>query len=117
MKWARWLLAVGAVFAAVVAWNYFGAHRPMAERLAQDVRNEKVTLWAYHQYGLVPGALVIDLKGFSDDAAMVDIMRTVLHAADAHKDKRFERVVLAYKGTSKFMLDGDYYQTLGRAYD
>lgn len=102
---------------SVGCWNYFGAYRPAAQRLAQDPRNEKLALWVHYQYGLRPGTLVLDLRRFGDDAAMVDIMRALLQSAEAHKKSRFDRVLLAYRGTSKFMLDGDYFQKLGQEFD
>jgi hypothetical protein len=112
-----WLGVLGAVLLTVASWNYFGAHRPVAQRLTQDQRNEKLTLWAYHRYGVVPGTLVVDLRGFRDDAAMVDVMRALIQSAEAHKDSKFERIVLAYKGTSKFLLDGAYFQKVGQEYE
>lgn len=110
----------GACVAAVLAvagWNYFGVHHPVTQRLAQDKRNEKVTFWAHYRYGLEAGTLVVDLRGFQDDAAMVDVMRALLQSAEALKASKFDRVVLAYKGTDKFLLDGGYYQTLGQEYE
>lgn len=117
MRKRVWLGALAAVTVGVAGWNYFAAHRPVAERLAADPRNEKLTLWVYHRYGLVPGTLVVDLRGFKDEAAMVDVMRALLQSAEAHKGAKFDRVLLAYKGASKFMLDGAYYQKLGQEFE
>jgi hypothetical protein len=109
--------ALAALTLSLVCWNYFGAYRPAAQRLAQDPRNEKLALWVHYQYGLRPGTLVVDLRRLGDDAAMVDIMRALLQSADAHKTSRFDRVLLAYRGTSKFMLDGEYFQKVGLEFD
>jgi hypothetical protein len=117
MTRAGWVGAVCALALCVAGWNYLGAHRPVAERLAQDSRNEKITLLAHYQYGLVQGTLVIDLRGFNDNTAAVDVMRALLQSAEAHRATRFNRVVLAYKGTNKFFLDGAYYQMLGQEYE
>jgi hypothetical protein len=117
MKKAAWFgLSVCALALVIGGWNYAGAFQPVSSRLAQDPRNEKVSMWAYHQYGLVPGTLVIDLRQLSGEAANIDIMRALLQSAEAHKDAKFERVILAYKGSSKFYLEGDYFQTLGKEY-
>lgn len=117
MKRAGWLgAAICAVALTVVGWNYASAHRPVAERLAKDPRNEKVSLWAYHQYGLVPGTLVIDLRRLNGDVASIDVMRVLLQSAEAHKDAKFDQVILAYRGSGKFYLEGEYYQSLGKEY-
>jgi len=114
-------LSGGAVLLAaalgVGGWNYFGAHRPVSQRLAEDTRNEKVKFWTYHLYGVLPGTLVVDLRGLDDEAAMMDVMRGLFQAADAHKERRFDKVLLSYKGTAKFQLDGEFFQTLGKEYE
>jgi hypothetical protein len=118
MKKAGWFGTTLCVIALVVGgWNYASAQRPVIERLSKDPRNEKLALWAYHQYGLVPGTLVIDLRTLSGEVSQIDVMRALLQSAEAHKDAKFERVVLAYRGSSKFYLDGEYFQTLGKEYE
>lgn len=105
-----------AIALSVGAWNYLVVHHPISRHLAQDQRNSKLTVWAYHRFGVQPHVIVIDLRGFSDDVSSTDVMRALLQAAEAHKASKFDRVVLAYKGTAKFLLQGDYFQTLGRDY-
>lgn len=39
------------------------------------------------------------------------------HDAERKKDQSFERVVLSYKGSSKFQLEGSYFHTLGSDYE
>jgi hypothetical protein len=112
-------LAAALVAAAlgVVGWNYFGVMHPIAARLAQDSRNEKVTLWGYHRFGLEPGTLVIDLRGMTDEAAMADVLRALLQSAEAQKTHRYGKVLLAFRGTPKFQLEGAYFQRLGEEFD
>lgn len=117
MRKRIWLGVLTAILVGVAGWNYFAVHRPIAQRLAVDPRNEKVTFWAYHRYGLVPGTLVVDLRALTDEAAMLDVMRALLQGAEALKSTKFERVLLAHKGITKFMLDGSYYQKLGQEYE
>lgn len=108
--------ALVALLFLALGWNYLTAHRPVTQRLAQDERNSKVNVWSYYRYGVLPGALVFDVRGFSDDAAMLDVMRTLLQAADAHKERGFKRVILSYRGKEKFQLEGEFFQTVGKEY-
>lgn len=108
------VIAAGAL--ALAGWNYFGAHRPVSERLEKDERNEKVSVWAYHQYGVIPSVLVIDLRRVDPNAATLDVMRALFQSAESHKAKTFKKVVLAYRGSPKFYLDGAYYEKLGKEF-
>jgi hypothetical protein len=40
----------------------------------------------------------------------------LLQFAEQVKDRKFERVELAFRGETKFLLDGDFFQKLGREY-
>ena len=108
------IVAAGAI--AVAGWNYVGAYQPVSAKLAQDQRNEKVSIWAYHQYGLTPSVLVIDLRKIDPSVAPLDVFRVLFHSAEALKGKSFQRVVLSYRGTPKFFVDGDFYQQLGKGF-
>lgn len=102
--------------AAMLLFNYFSAHSPVQRAISEDSRNEKVRVWSYHRFGVMPGDLVFDLRSFDDSAAPLDVIRTLLHAASGLKERKFDRVVLAYQGTPKLFLRGDYFQTLGQEY-
>lgn len=73
-------------------------------------------MWAYHEHYIMPSVVVVDLRHLGDDAAGVDVMRALLHSAESLKDSKFDHVVLAYKGQSKFVLDGAYFQKLGEEF-
>lgn len=118
MKTAGWLSAFVCALALMIGgWNYASAQRPVSERLAKDPRNITISLWAYHQHGVSPGTLVIDLRKLSGESSQIDVMRALLQSAEAHKESKFERVVLAYHGSSKFFMEGEYFQTLGKEYE
>ncbi|WP_369662828.1 hypothetical protein [Variovorax sp. V15] len=116
MKKRILIAAVAACALALAGWNYVAAHRPVSERLAQDARNQKVSLWAYHRYGVMPSVLVIDLRRVDADAATVDVLRALFQSAQSHKARRFDKVLLAHRGTAKFSLDGAYYAQLGQEF-
>lgn len=113
---SKFVTALMAAVLCVTGWNYFGTTFPVSRRLAEDSRNKSVSLWAYHQYGVMPSTLVIDLRDVTDEAAPLDVMRALLHSADGLKESKFARVILARRGSARFMLDGEYFQTLGQEF-
>lgn len=60
--------------------------------------------------------MVFDVTGLSGGATRLDVFRAFLQYAEAMKDHHFTKVVLASRGTSKFTIDGNYFQALGREY-
>lgn len=104
---------VGGLIVAVAVWNWVSVSHPVASRLSEDPRNATVSLWAYHQYGLVPSVLVIDLRRVDDQAAPADVLRVLFQSAEGLRDAKFERVVLAHRGSAKLMLDGAYFRKVG----
>lgn len=117
MRALRWILLVlVSALTALALWNYLGVHRPVAQRLAQDERNTKVKVWAYHRQGVQPSTIVFDMRSIDPQAAQLDVMRALFQAAEALKGSRYERVVLSYAGTPKFQLDGAYFQQLGEEF-
>ena len=118
MKLALKLIAgLGALVVAVVSWNYVSVGYPVASHLAEDPRNNKVSLWTYHQYGLIPSVLVVDLRRVEDQAAAADVLRVLFQSAEGLKDAKFERVVLAYKGSAKLMMEGAYFRQIGQEFE
>lgn len=112
--------ALGLVLAVVLglgAWNYFGVYGPVSKRLAEDERNQKVSVWAYRELGVSTSTIVFDLRGANDDAAAVDVTRALFQASESLKDSRFERVVLAHRGEAKLYVQGEYFQTLGQSFN
>lgn len=104
------------ILTGVAAWNYLSAWAPAHRAIDQDPRNAKVVIWPYHRYGIAPGELVMDLRSVDPEAAPLDVIRVLLHAASGLKQRRFDRVVLSYRGAPKLMLKGDFFKTLGEEY-
>ena len=57
--------------------------------------------------------LVIDLRKVSGTNSPADVTRVLLQFAQSQKAKTYSQVKLAHSGTKKFILKGDYFQTLG----
>ncbi|HHU93731.1 MAG TPA: hypothetical protein GXX62_01395 [Alcaligenaceae bacterium] len=113
----RLTIAILLVLAAVLAWNYISVWRPVSSALTEDPRNKVTKVAVYHQYLTNPSVLVFDLRSISGDASQTDVMRALFQSAKALKDKTYNEVILAYKGSEKFKLKGIYFQKMGDEYD
>lgn len=115
-------ILTGAVALIVVvvcgAWavNNLSANRPLQRVLTSDERNQVVRAQAHFGHWIDPNTLVFDLAAVSPNVTRMDVFRAFLQYAEAMKDRHFTKVILAANGTSKFTLDGNYFQTLGKEY-
>ncbi len=111
LVWLTALVLILAIACAGIwAWNAT-ISRPVAAALSGE---ENVTM-SVHRKGYVSAdAIVIDLRQVSGTASMADVDRNFFKTAEALKDRRFETVVLAYRGTPKWLFDGAAFQTIGR---
>ncbi|MBL8570204.1 MAG: hypothetical protein JNK84_14130 [Phreatobacter sp.] len=112
-----WLVfTVVALAATAFGLNWALIQAPVASLLAQDPRNSKVTTYAYARWGIDPSTLVVDLRSISGEASMTDVARVLMQTASALRSMQFSRVHLAYRGQARFMIEGVYFQQLGRDY-
>ncbi|WP_051330405.1 hypothetical protein [Niveispirillum irakense] len=90
---------------------------PVKQELEEDERNDGITLIAYHQYLINYSTLVLDLRELrTSQASPLDITRMLFQSAKALKDKKFGKIILSYRGSAKFFLDGDYFKDLGEEF-
>ena len=108
--------AISAIVVTLFFWNFASVSYPVIVHLSKDSRNSKITLWAYHRYGFVSGALVIDLRSIEDKASAVDVLRVLFQSAERLKDVKFDQVVLAHKGSAKLMMNGEHFQKIGQEF-
>jgi hypothetical protein len=108
------LLAVlsGGVF----AWNQVTLQAPMEEVLDVDARNAGIEVRVHYKGYSRPGIVVYDLREVAPDKSPADVFRVFLQFADAMKGESFDRVELAFRGETKFVLDGRDFQELGQNY-
>jgi hypothetical protein len=111
LKYLAALLALGII--AIAGANYFLVQSSAQQVLGSDERNQGVSVFAHYQYFVDPSVLVIDLSKVSGTNSPADVTRVLLQFAKSQKSKRFELVKLAHQGKPKFMLKGEYFQTLG----
>jgi len=74
-------------------------------------------MFAHLRWGIDPTTVVIDLWDLSPTASMADVDRTMLDMAAALKGRSFTTAQLAYRGTTKFQMRGDYFRQLGEERD
>ena len=112
------LLIAGILFMVVgiFAVNYFTIESTSKLNTDTDIRNNGISYSIHYKYYIVPSTLVFDLKEVPLDKAPVDVFRVFLQSSEALKDKTFKYVEISYKGKTKFMLQGDYFSTLGNEY-
>ncbi|HIE1100474.1 MULTISPECIES: hypothetical protein [Stenotrophomonas] len=111
------LIAILLAGAAVFLWNYTTLQQQARDVRTTDSRNAGIEVFTHYGYFVNPKVLVFDLRGLSGDNSPMDVTRTLLQFAERQKHRRFDRVILAYKGTAKFELKGDYFHTLGNDYE
>lgn len=113
---------VGAVglllllLASVYGWNYLMLQSPMNEVAREDARNNGISVSAHYGYYIDPSTLVFDLRDVSMTNSKADVFRVLLQYAANMKSRRYERINLAFRGETKFILDGEYFQQLGQEY-
>lgn len=112
MHLRRVLTAVAAAVLFTGGVNYARLYRPAAETAA-----DPVSAVAYYRFGVIPNQIVYDLWNVGYGASEAEVMGGLLRFADAVKDRHFDKVILAYRGTPRFILDGDDFHRIGQEFD
>lgn len=109
MKRRDWIIVSLVVVGAIAIFNAF-VTVPVASARAGE---RGVTMVAYHRWLVDPSTVVIDLWSIDGTVSMADVDRNLFEAAEALKARSFSKVVLAYKGNGRFLLDGTQFKTIG----
>lgn len=112
-------ILAGTVLTAVLvigAPNYINLQHPMSQVQKADSRNEGVTVFVHYKYFVNPNVLVYDLRDVSGTSSPMDVTRVFLQYAEQQKERSFRTVELSHRGSQKFVLQGDYFQELGKEY-
>jgi hypothetical protein len=113
------LVLVGTpLVAALVGYsaNLFLLQEPVNQVLKESSAFNGMEVSAHYQYFVVPGVVVYDLRQISVRQTPMDVHTALLEFAKKLKEKRYSRVELAYKGTTKFSIDGDSFRRIGNEY-
>jgi hypothetical protein len=65
---------------------------------------------------VVPGVVVYDLRQLSFRQTPIDVHTAFLEFAKKLKAKRFSRIELSYRGTTKYSIDGASFSKIGDEY-
>lgn len=111
----RKLLSVFAlIVCAIVAVNLAFVTVPAMVAKNHDPRNAHVRLYAHMRWGVDPTTIVADLWGVTPEASMADVDRVLFDTAEAFQNKTFSQIELAWRGSGRFLMDGDYFRQIGR---
>ncbi|HYO79235.1 MAG TPA: hypothetical protein VE010_22415, partial [Thermoanaerobaculia bacterium] len=115
----RKLVFVGTpLVAALIGYsaNLLLLQEPVNDILQENSAFRGMEVSAHYQYYVVPGVVVYDLKGLSFRQTPIDVHTAFLEFAKKLKEKRYSRVDLSYRGTTKFSIDGASFMKLGDEY-
>lgn len=117
MKKLIWIIiALAIVLGGIYLFNYLTLIQPVLKTINSDNRNTGIEFELHYKSYVIPDVLVFNLKDVSDDKAVADVFRVLLQTTAVLKEKDFETIELAFKGTSKFKLVGTYFKKLGEEY-
>jgi hypothetical protein len=115
----RKLVFVGTpLIAALIGYsaNVFLLQEPMNQVLKQNSAFAGMDVSAHYEYYIDPGVVVYDLKKISVHQTPIDVHTAFLEFAKKLRDKKYSRIELSYRGTTKFQIDGASFHKLGVEY-
>ena len=116
-RFARIVLVIlGLLVAIIVTANYVLLQHPMSQVLKEDARNDGIQVFTHFKYFVDPTTLVYDLRSVSGESSPMDVTRVLLKYAERQQDSSFSTIELSHQGTGKFLLQGDYFKTLGKEF-
>jgi predicted nucleic acid-binding Zn ribbon protein len=113
------LIFVGTpLVAALIGYsaNLFLLQEPMNQILHDNVAFQGMHVSAHYQYWIVPGVVVYDLRDLSVRQTPIDVHTAFLEFAKTLRQRKYNRVQLSYRGTTKFEIDGSAFRRLGDEY-
>ena len=106
----RWPWIALTFLLAIVTYNAW-VTLPVRSALADE---KEYSVLAYRRWLISPSSVVFDVRGVEGTASMVGMDRALFKAAEALKDRDYDQVILAHRGTAKFILDGARFNTIGQ---
>ena len=116
---SRKLIFVGTpLVAALIGYtaNVVLLQQPVNDILRENSALRGMKVSAHYQYWVIPGVVVYDLEELSFRQTPIDVHTAFLEFAKKLKAKRYSRVDLSFRGTTKFSIDGASFAKLGEEY-
>ncbi len=110
------VLIAGAL-GAIWIYNQVTLQKPMQRVLLSDSRNTGIQVSVHFNHWIDNGVMVYDLRSVSVQSSQMDVFRVLLQYAEAQKNHRYQRVVLAAFGQPRLVIPGEYFQSLGQEYE
>ena len=82
--------------------------------IKSDARNDGIKVSAYYRDAFSKSVVVFDIQDISGSKSRLDIFRLLLNFADEIQGELCESVDLAFRGKTKFKVEGIYFRQLGR---
>lgn len=84
------------------------------DAVASNLQNGGIEATAYFRETPGSSVIVFDLKGVEPTKTRLDVFRLFLDFADQAQAEPCDTVELAFRGRTKFQLEGSYFRRLGR---
>lgn len=99
---------------ALIAGTSYARIQVGADKAA---RQNDITVAAYYRFGVIPDSIVYDLWQVGGKESPASIMGSFMRFAQEMKDREFREIHMAWRGQSRFILDGDDFAEIGRDLD
>jgi hypothetical protein len=118
MKKLFWTLGgILIIVAGIYLYNFMTIIHPTTSKINADSRNDGIYINVHYKNYIEFSTLVFNLTTIRSNKAAADVFRVFLQTTSALNDKKFDKVELQLKGTTKFVLKGDYFKQLGNEYE
>ncbi|MGH9459219.1 MAG: hypothetical protein ACRD2J_16410 [Thermoanaerobaculia bacterium] len=97
--------------------NFLVLQQPMNEIIRGNEAFNGITVSAHYEYWIIPGVVVYDLKDLGSETTPLQVHTAFLEYARAMTDRDFDKVVLRWRGTERFVLDGPTFHKAGVEYE
>lgn len=104
------------VILVIGSWNYFSLQKNISKIIKSDPRNNGISVFVHFEWFVNPNVLVFDIRDVSPEKSPMDVSRVLLQLSEKLKNNKYQNVVLSFKGSSRFMLEGDFFRNTGLEY-
>lgn len=68
---------------------------------------------AYYRFGIHPTAIVFEIRGVETGNSAAATIGGLIEFAELLSERDFDKIILAWRGNARFVLDGDDFQSMG----